>query len=284
MSDFEKFEQLASRARVESVPEIDVVDSVMDQIAGKARAARSGSITSRLQSRGVRWTVAAAVCFVAMWFGMPGQSEADQALAVVRKARESLSVKSDRTYEITVEGRSPTGEKRQRHAKLYARGTDAFVLQFPGPFGSQLLAGSDGQTSWFIPPIGPVLVDDGTELVDRLLNDQRTPIPVLRLDEILDRLERDYELSLTPEKSDWTHITGRKRSSEMHRPETVNLWTDPASGILDRLELDWGDDLKRPGPHSISVKLASQEPLGAGFFQHGHHHAPDRPVRSPVDE
>ena len=131
-------------------------------------------------------------------------------------------------------------------------------------------------------------MDSDSKRVDRLLGQQPAPIPVLHLDEILDRLEKRYDLRLAVsanDDTDWTHIIGHKRNTEAFEPETVNLWTDPASGLLYRLELDWSkSDSERPGPHHISVRLTGQDSLAPDFFRHESHHNEHRPVQPSLPQ
>ena len=292
----EQFEQQCETARRESPPEIDVTAAVMDRIvAGQVGAFEPSIRRSSLRRRAARWMLAATVCLVAVWVGWLAQPGTNRALAAVQLARETLSEPTDRSYLITVDGQSPRGGAHSREATLFARGTDQFVFKVKGPFGAEIFAGSDGKESWLIPPVGPVLVSDNVMLIDRWFS-REVPIPVMRLDEILQRLESKYELNTVASGSnpirygeqhvqdsdspnpESVHVVGHRHHDEPIVPDTVELWVDRSTGILQRLELRWDESIVRPGPRAITVILKSKEALEADFFSHNQHHSQVVPV------
>lgn len=280
------FEDLAESARSEFPPEIDVTAAVMSRLADSALQSDERT-KDRLRLNGAQWVTMATICAAAVWLGWFARTDSNQALAAIQQARRTLSEPADRTYMITVEGRSPRGLTLTRRATLYARGRDHFVLRITGPFGTDILAGSDGTESWLIPPIGPVLVGDDALLIDRWLSRERVPIPLLSLDEILQKLESRYDLSTIsdqsrtvhhdnrrPEIADAVRVIGHRRASDTIIPDTVELWTSRRTGVLERLELRWSKTTVRPGPRAINVVLRDEDELAADFFRHTHH-APD---------
>ena len=287
-----QFERLVETARCESSPDVDVTASVMDRLSVSASDGPAQKLGNRVRRNVVRWSVVASIFAAAVWIGWFARTESNQALAAIQQARHTLAMPSDRTYTITVEGQSPRGLTHERQATLFARGTDHFVFKIAGPFGTDILAGSDGNESWLIPPVGPVLIGSDSLLIDRWLSQERVPIPLLSLDETLHRLESRYNLSVVSDEigstadighrstmTDSIRVIGRRRPEEAMIPDTVELWSNRTSGILQRLELRWSDAEPRPGPQSITVVLKSEEQLAADFFIHTRHHPPEKPVR-----
>lgn len=280
-----QFEQQCETARRESPPVIDVTAAIVARIAaGPTEAAGTSIGNLNLRRRAARWTMVVTVCVIAVWLGWVAQTGTNQALAAVQLARQTLSEPTDRTYTITVDGQSPRGAAHSRQATLYARGTDQFVFKIKGPFGTDIIAGSNGKKSWLIHPIGPVLVSTDASNVDRWLS-REVPIPVLRLDEILQRLELKYDLSIVASgtnpmrnaeqhlsdnispNAESVHVVGHRYQDEPIVPDTVEVWVDRSTGILQRLELRWSGSIVRPGPRYITAILKGDEPLEADFFQ-----------------
>lgn len=287
-----QFEHLAESARCESPPDVDVTAAVMDRLSASTSDAPTQKLSNHLRRNVVRWTVVASISAAVVWIGWFARTESNQALAAIQQARHTLAKPTDRTYTITVEGQSPLGLTHERQATLCARGADHFVFKIAGPFGTDILAGSDGNESWLIPPVGPVLVGTDSLLIDRWLSQERVPIPLLSLDETLQRLESRYNLSVVNDeagsaadheqrstKTDSIHVVGRRRPKEAMIPDTVELWSNRTSGVLQRLKLRWSDAVSRPGPRTITVVLRSEEQLGTDFFSHVRHHRLDKPVR-----
>jgi len=68
-----------------------------------------------------------------------------------------------------------------------------------------------------------------------------------------------------------------KKSAEYRGPNRVELWYDPATGVIHRMVFA-GMPKARGGPDSVAVELLEQRDLGGDFFRHQTHHAADRRV------
>ena len=111
------------------------------------------------------------------------------------------------------------------------------------------------------------------------------PMPLLHFETTLNRLSTRYNLEFHKENkpahainSNWKHLTAQRRESVKTGPHTVELWTDPNSGVVQRLELSWPAKLFRPGPKRVVIFLKNNLPLEEDFFNHATHHAADRKV------
>lgn len=281
MNPLDDFEQLAAEARNETPPEIDVTDAVIQRVGDlsvDSAPAELQPARRRLIGTMARWTVVATLLLgVAIWWQNSGPI---QALAAVEQALAAMSEPADRTYSIQVEVGGPFGPSRKREGTLHLRGRDQLLLRMDGPLGSEILAGSDGSESWVMPPIGPVLISSNPHQFEDWLSRHHGPAPLLRIDNVLQRLTEGYDLADAQDARETRHIIAtRRESTDARRPDTVHLWMAPSNGTVQRLEVDWNNDRAIPGPRHISVQLSSEQKLPDAFFQH-EHHAGDRVVRT----
>jgi hypothetical protein len=81
---------------------------------------------------------------------------------------------------------------------------------------------------------------------------------------------------LDDESPDVRKLRAVRQRQAQGGPKEVELWFDPASGVIERLILR---QLPRNngGPRSLELVLLSSDPLPDAFFRHESHHEPDRP-------
>jgi hypothetical protein len=227
--------------------------------------------------------VAALVLFgmVAVWWLTPTPLTA---AAELDRLIERSGANGDRTYLIRTLDATPEPFD-DRHppidgASLHVRSPDRYVLVRTFPDGRPFATGSDGERSWSAPPAGAGAVRvSGDPLRFRgPLPGHQHGIPFVNLRSDLVQLRDAYTVTPLPSDSAGRRgLLAEKKSAEFRGPRRVELWYDPASGVIQRMVFA-GMPKARGGPGSVTVELTNQRELPADFFHHTAHHTPDRRV------
>lgn len=220
-----------------------------------------------------------AIAFAAAWWGNPQQASAATELdRLIEKADHR-----DRSYVIrNLDPRpEPTDERHPPidGAVLSVRHPDRYVLIRRFPDGRPFVTGSDGERSWAVPPGGATvrLSHDPMRFRGPVPGHQHG-IPFVNLRSDLVQLRDAYVVSpLAPDVAGNRGLLAVKKSSDYRGPNRVELWYDPDTGVIHRMAFA-GMPRARGGPDRVAVELVDQRDLGADYFKHQSHHAPDRRV------
>jgi hypothetical protein len=236
------------------------------------------------------WIPAAAAAVVALvaipLMPMRATAALDRVIAAVTETR-------DRTYQIealderpnepaaprTDRGRFPV-EGSLNGATLWLRGADQFVLRQSLPNGEVRFIGGHSTESWEIRGKNPARLSNDPARFGGGIIAKRKELAFIDLRYQLGELKRLYQIEWLEKSSSgpWK-IRGIRAGSDQGGAKEIELWFDPASGLLERMILR---QLPRAhgGPRNISVVLESTDPLPADFFTHTHHQAlaPSSPV------
>jgi hypothetical protein len=188
----------------------------------------------------------------------------------------------DRTYVIRSLDPNPAPtEPRQPPidgAQLSIRPPDRYVLVRHFPDGRPYVTGSDGERNWDVPPTAPVRLSRDPLRFRWPLPGHQHGIPFADLRSDLVQLRDAYHVSaLGTDTAGRRGLLAEKKSAEYRGPRRVELWYDPATGVIHRMVFA-GLPKARGGPDSVAVELVDQDPLPPDFFQHIAHHTPDRRV------
>jgi hypothetical protein len=221
----------------------------------------------------------AALAFTVLW-GSQG-APANAATELNRLIDASASLR-DRTYRITSLDPNPAPiEPRQAPidaATLYISPPDRYVLVRRFPDGRIYTTGFDGEYNWAAPPDGAVRLSRDPLRFRGALPGHQHGIPFADLRSDLVQLRDAYAVSrLDRDGAGRPGLRAEKKSREYRGPNRVDLWYDPASGVIHRMVFE-GLPMARGGPRSVAVDLLEQRQLGADFFKHQAHHGPDRRV------
>lgn len=215
---------------------------------------------------------------------MKANAALDRVIEVMRETR-------DRTYRIEViepsqepqessrpdRGRFPAGNYLDG-AALWMRGPNEFLLSQNLPNGRKRLIGADGSQSWSMRDEEEVRVSMDPARFGRAIFAKNGEIAFLDLRAQLDELKRLYQIEwLDRTSSESRKLLATRRSADHGGAREMELWFHPRTGVLERMilrQLPRGNG----GPHSIAIILVSTEALPADFFQHQHHHEPDRTI------
>ena len=85
------------------------------------------------------------------------------------------------------------------------------------------------------------------------------------------------------EDSGLRRLSASKKSRNVRGPRDVEIWFDPNSGTILKLEL-YGLPQARGGPRAIRLSLTDQLDLGADFFSHAAHHEDGREIRTNLSK
>jgi len=228
---------------------------------------------------------AAVVACVAVIMLLPAR-----AAAAVDRVIHAMNEARDRTYQIKViepapdpaaaradRGRFPPANYLD-DATLWLRASRGFVLSQSLPNGQTRVIGGDGTQSWSMRGDGPVRVSADPERFGRAIFARNGEIAFLDLRTQLDELKRSYRIEwLDRANRETWKLRGLRRSADEGGPREIELWFNPASGLLERMvlrQLPRGNG----GPRSIAVILLSTDPLPEDFFRHASHHEPERTI------
>lgn len=199
------------------------------------------------------------------------QPSHSRAYAAVAKAYDALHDRTIREYEVTIED-SPRGGNLA--ATLWVSGGDRFALKHPAPLPGHFWIGSDGQQRWLVPVVGPVLTSDDAGQPRRWLMQQEAGLPFLQVSTMLGQLQTDYDLEMIDDERVHAHL----RNAAFALPTDVDIWIDPSTGIVRKLELTWPGGSFKPMPRKVTLQLTSENAVGDEWFKHDSHHDSRRPV------
>lgn len=195
----------------------------------------------------------------------------------------------DRTYLITaLEDGAPSRSEEGRKlgptpsvdgALLHVRGEEQYVLERFYADGTRFVTGSDGRTSWAVPPHGRVRVSGDLNRFRGTVPGQQHAIPFVDMTTSLRQLTDAYDLEDTtsPSSHDWRQITANRKPSVNGGPKRVTIQYAAESGLIHAMVLERLPQA-RGGPRSVELTLVDSSDLGSGFFGHAAHHEAARDV------
>lgn len=275
-----------------------------------ATSKTSFSATS-IQKR-TRWTIGVASSLAALLLislfiiqvfqGTPALAAETQLERLIENARDS----PDRTYLITsldlrgkkrFRGRNrngyrnqsnPRGEKTQAPvdgALLHLRGENSYVLVRRFSNGDEFITGSDGDTSWTVPPQGRVRVSDDAGRFRGGMPGNQHSIPFINLHDDLEQIRDAYDIqwldaasATSVSNSALGCLVAKKKSAQNRGPKFVEIWFDLETGVVVEMLLDKLPQA-RGGPEKVLLELIDESDLPEDFFEHTYHHDSNRKVK-----
>ncbi|MGH7132462.1 MAG: hypothetical protein ACREJO_11005 [Phycisphaerales bacterium] len=199
----------------------------------------------------VRWGLAAAAVLAIgatiVFFGVPGESAA---LAEVRQTVQALRAGGDRRYEVRLLSWADASPPDRPNAIVDTRAPDKMVLRHTPPgYKDYVTVGRDANGTWGISPAGkivrnpprqywpPFATVDGASLFDE------------SIDGLLESLPRQYDLTRTLDAASdalpgrtFTLIRADRRTRTGHLPHHIDLYIDPQTRALERIEFRWDSE------------------------------------------
>lgn len=234
--------------------------------------------------------------------GTPALAAETQLERLIEIGRES----SDRTYLITsldLRGkkrnreRNRSGRRNQSNrrgdkpqapvdgALLHVRGENSYVLVRRFANGDEFITGSDGDTSWSVPPQGRVRVSDDVERFRGGMPGNQHAIPFINLHGDLQQIQDAYNIQWLDTTSGTLELgkghsclVATKKSAQHRGPKYIEIWFNSKTGVIVEMLLDKLPQA-RGGPETVLLKLVDQSELPEGFFHHTSHHDLSRKIK-----
>ena len=262
---------------------------------GRSTARRSRWMLS-VRRAAAAVAIAAAVGVLA-FVGLRGSSANAAQAELARIA--SISPAGQRTYVIhalRADGRqrgrdqrraeptSPRGARAQPsidEATLIVGTSGAYVLVRTGEDGARTVSGSDGRLSWNVPERGAVRVSRDPQRFRGALPGEQHDLPFVDPKDGLEALMRSYDVVLGPSRDIDGHavrsLVATRRADVQRGPKGVELWYDPDTAVIRRMELDRLPQAQG-GPRAVVLELLDESPFDPRQFMHESHHDADRLV------
>ena len=258
------------------------VDAVMQRVTQPQQVAKPHRRAAVL-----RWGTLVLAATLLLSLLVTNWPSSPDAVAQVRRMQAAMRDDTPREYDVRIELESLV---RQRHLEgtLTVRGGRKFVFECGLPLGGELILGADGQSAWGVPPVGPVVLSNDPNRLDRWT--ERLPVQVsphiLSMDTVLARMATDYALEYTTStEENRRSVRGvRKPEAPARFPDEVIVTADPDTGIVQTLVMKWNRDSLLPRPKRVTLTFRKTIELGDDWFGHERHHEPSRPVVSLEDQ
>lgn len=234
----------------------------------------------------VTFAGAALLIIAVLWKGI-GETPAAAAVAEIHRIITANTQTPDRTYRIGVEEQAAISRRelpenapeRSRPPKtpndgavLHVRGGGQFVLIRQTPDGEPVVSGCNGQTSWTIRAHGPVKSSPDLAHFNRDVPGHEHSMPLININEGLERLLVAYETQLLPVEDDAETSTQDEpsrllvavRKRGFRGPKRVEITYSINSGLIRQMrfiEMPYG-----PDKLTLRMTLAEVRPLGERFF------------------
>lgn len=276
------------------------IHGALTQFYDKDQVARERRIQHVLQkidfaapSQGLRrWkrsitilAIAAGVLIaLGIWNTQMGSNEA-AAKQVLHLAQKSASKPVDRHYQVKIET-----NRGLTTADLYLRGEQGIVFQMPALVGSgSLWMGYDAANNqaWLVPALrlAPVLVSNEPQAIEAVIDHLGLSYPLLNFSAFLKNVPDRYQLESLPnqlqngvESKRILAVKPDTVDSLLLDPDQVELWFDPKTEVVTRLQLRWGPQNSNQGDRQIEFLLLDQDSRPSDWLKHEVHHDPNRPV------
>ena len=182
-----------------------------------------------------------------------------------------------RHYRMSAVWQNVPEENSRRSAELFVKGGDQFALkvEVPGTTGTTIWLGSNAETSWVIPPIGPVLEGDQRSLTQWYREKADIGTPYLHVASALEKMRDLYrleslpkvEVSLTDRVVACNHVAAAlKGEASSRRPNRIELWADAETGVAIKLVATWQLEEDDIGRKEATIVLVDENELSDSFF------------------
>jgi hypothetical protein len=212
----------------------------------QALEAEEEGVATRVPWRVRHWRVltgmAAMVAITALIFlGLPTRTSAE---AIVQASLTASKNAGDRRYTVSV--KPPRASEMRSIGTLDVRDADHVVIQARTPFGDQVTVGRNENGAWAIRPDGTVDTYPPRHMWPNWVNFGQSTVLLVSIDELMTWLQRSYTLTKGGREAvpggDGTlcdRVTAAHKPGESPEPPRVELWVDPQTRVVRRMELHW---------------------------------------------
>lgn len=209
----------------------------------------AASHSFRFPIRTARGWLALAACITiaatAVFIGIPGEQSAQ---AVVQQSIEAMrsTTGGDRRYEIRIQRPADDALPSLPGAIIDTRSPNLLLLRSNAPDGHEIIAGRDATGNWCIRRDGGVERDHPEQAWPKWSKVGEESMLVDSVDRLLEELTRSYDLqkegtATLEDKSgiSYRHIVGTKKRVRSPGGDHVEVWIDPGSKSVERVEMRW---------------------------------------------
>jgi hypothetical protein len=214
----------------------------------KALEVEEDGVVARVSWRVKHWRLvtgmAAMLAITALiLLGVPTRTSAE---AIVRASLSASNGAGDRRYTVRVKPPRATEIQQEPIGTLDVRDADHVVIQARTPFGDQVTVGRNEKGAWAIRPDGTVDTYPPRHAWPNWVNFGQSTVLLVSIDELMTWLQRSYTLTRGEREAvpggDGTlcdRVTAAHKPGESPEPPRVELWIDPQSRVVRRMELHW---------------------------------------------
>ncbi|MCA9286607.1 MAG: hypothetical protein KDA22_15385 [Phycisphaerales bacterium] len=228
----------------------DDPDRQRARVVGVMDAIRRDDAARSRRMRFPDWRLVASTAAVAMLLVtliVAGLQTERSALALVRTSIAASAAAGDRAYEMRVTPPGGTDEDEILAGRIDARNSQHFVIDLLTPFGHRIVVGNDDDGPWAIGHDGRTQRFQDDHPRPRWLELSDTVFLLDSVDAMLERLPSQYGLELRapeslPDGSLCDRISAVSSGPRSPDPQRIELWIDPDTRVVRRMELHWPDD------------------------------------------
>lgn len=201
------------------------------------------------------WTAAAGIALVGVlvFLGVPGQPTAD---AVVQASISALRSGGDRRFEVRMLEQNATELPTEPTFVIDTRDGGLMLMRGKTPLGEPVVVGRDAAGPWALRrEDGSVVRDRADAAWPRWANMGQETLFADSADRLLEEVTKSFSLR-REERSTLTghgstlmrRISGTRKPDLAFGPARIDLWIDPTSNLVERMELQWDAPAHLPGP------------------------------------
>lgn len=259
-----------------------------DQHVASQTAAPAGNKIRFLQFGSIG-VAASFLLALFLWIQTGGSQSA---MAAIKRSINVAAEPTTRKYLLQIETQSMIGGAREIDIDLYVHGNSHFAFRHPGPLPHAFFwVGQNGDDSWIVPPVGPVVKGDRTMLSRWMRSSEELDdSALLHINTVLSRMtSRGYRLEkLADEDITIPHVVSvecqhiraeRTSTSPEDLPNTIELWASRETGMAIRIIARWERDDGEVGRKSVVLTFQDEMPsLTADWYTAETHHQGHRPI------
>ncbi len=202
-----------------------------------------------LKPRRIYWRIPSAIAagillmLTVIFLSIPTEQSA---YAMVQASIDASESAGDRRYEVLITHKPGNEQFQDLHAIIDIRDNNHVVIRADTPDGGQLVVGHNDEGRWAIRQDGMIERFRPDRAWPKWINLGDSTVLVESVDDLLRRLDGYYRLTQgEPEQLDdnqellYERVTAELIKREGPDPERIELWIDPATHIVQRMELRW---------------------------------------------
>jgi hypothetical protein len=256
-----------------------VMASIVDQNESNLTELARPAVVHARVFRAQRWlfsSVSAAAILVAL-FAFYWTDPTRTAHAAVHRALVNATSLQDRQYRVTTEVRISSNHSMSFESFLTVRGGEKFTLRHPAMLGQAWL-GSNGEETWVVPAMGQPRRESDPKLAIEWAKKHGIGLPEMHISALIEFLQQQFDLELMPSEklpgeddTRWQRLRGERRQSDKDKPQLVELWANPKTGVARKILLDWDRQGADLGLTRITVDLVSEDHVPDSWYEAASH-------------